>query len=189
VWQTGRQFPPLGRSSTRSPAVPPNHQGSDRPEVRSVLLPESAGGCRRPIAVPNPQSRRRAGGAAALLELLAAAARTVVVAADFWRQARLAGNARMVAPAAQQPFDVRCILGLALHHARDHLPTTLSTQINDGLGLFGRAYPDHGGPLVSSQFCQSSPLRSPADRSGDSLAPVHRLGPSRLLARESPWPA
>src|SRR5450432_4736376 len=59
---------------------------------------------RPPLAVPNPRSRRRAGGAAALLELLAAAARTVVVAADFWRQARLAGNARMVAPAAQQPF-------------------------------------------------------------------------------------
>ena len=135
------------------------------------------------------RSRRRTGRATAVLELLAAAARTVVVAADSRGRVGLAGILRNVAHSAEQPFDLRRILGLVLFNAHDHLPTVFVTKSNDGFRSFNGPYADHGGPLMTSQLCQSSSVRSSACKNADSLSPTHRSDPSRRLAPGSPWPA
>jgi len=128
-------------------------------------------------AFDEPESRRRTGGAATLLELLAAATWTVVVAADFWRQARLDGNSRIVAQTAQQPIDVRRIFGFVLLNAHDHLPIMLVTQGNDGFPLFNGAYADHGGSFVSSQLWQfpSLPCDLLHEKTRISLPSFYRL--------------
>src|ERR1035441_8047883 len=116
----------------------------------------------------------RAGRAPALLELLAAAPGTAVVAADSRGRVGFVGSLRGIAQSAEQPFDIRCILGFVFFNAHDHLPTVYVTKSRDDLRFFNGAYADHGGPLVSSQLCQFSSLRSAACKKADSLLPTHR---------------
>jgi len=124
-------------------------------------------------------SRRRTGRAAAVLELLAAAARAVVVAAILggaWACRRPSGRRSVCRVAIRYPMYPRVVF----FNARNHLPTMFRTKSNDGFRFFNRAYADHGGPLVTSQLCQSSSRDLPHGKtqilSCQLIAWIHRDG-------------